>query len=281
MSSYCVSTILSNEDSELVLGRCYTLEMLGCEEESVDDGVRVKIYFNDSGSAEKAEEYLKEYDPRSPLLFYKVEEQDWNEQWRKSMKPAKLAPGFLVSPLWLPPDLHENDHWIKIEPKMAFGTGHHETTRLAAQAIISRKKWLCGKRLLDIGTGSGVLCFTADFCGAAACFGVENDMDCRENLAENYSQNIPGGQIDFIIGTTDCLDIQHFFDMIVMNMILTESVPLLYQTSQLIKNQGLLIWSGILSDENESAIRYAAEAGFELVSKKSENEWWCGTFQKK
>lgn len=281
MSSYCVSTVLNNEELDMALANCYTLKMLGCEEESVGDGVKIKIYFEDASSAQKAEEYLKEHNPLSPVLFYEVEQQDWNEQWRKSMKPAKLAPGFLVSPVWLPPVLHENDNWIKIEPKMAFGTGHHETTRLAAQALISQKKRLGGKRMLDIGTGSGVLCFTADMCGTSACYGIEIDIDCRENLAENYSQNIPAGQIDFVIGTVDCFNVQNFFDIVVMNMILTESVPLLFEISQLIKQNGLLIWSGILSEENQSAIRYASETGFELVSKRIENEWWCGIFQKK
>lgn len=281
MPSYCVSTIFNDTNLELTLAYCYSLGMLGCEEETNENGIKAKIYFKDAETAQKLESHITENKyALSPVLFYKVEEQDWNEKWRQSMKPARLAPGFVVSPVWLAPVLHENDHWIKIEPKMAFGTGHHETTRLAAQAIVSQKKWLPQKNVLDIGTGSGVLCFTANICGAAASFGVEIDQDCRENLAENYSQNKTDGQIEFVIGTIDCFKTFHFFDMVVMNMILTESAPLLYQTTQLIKQNGLLVWSGILSDEYDNAIRYATEFGFELVSQKIENEWWCGTFKK-
>ena len=104
------------------------------------------------------------------------------------MKPALLANGFWVSPLWLTPPASAK-YWIKIEPKMAFGTGHHETTRFTAVAIIACRRRINHSRILDIGTGSRVFCFTADACGASSCLGVEIDLQCCENLAEIRREN--------------------------------------------------------------------------------------------
>ncbi len=280
MSNYCVNTILSPEQKEIATAVWYSLGMQGCEEKSVDSGIEVKVYFKDQNTAQIASEDLKSRNPLSPVLIRHVENEDWNRKWRESMQPAELAPGYWVSPLWLPPPMSKDDVWIKIEPKMAFGTGHHETTRLAAREILSRKEWLPGKSVLDIGTGSGILCFVADKCKAEKCTGVEIDKDCQENLAENHRLNTPEGRIDFFIGTLEGLKSSAIFDLIVMNMIIRESEPLLSSISQLLKKEGILIWSGILSNEKEEAITSACDFDFKLLDQKTENEWWCGSFSR-
>jgi ribosomal protein L11 methyltransferase len=254
--------------------------MQGCEENDAGDNVRVKVYF---GSREEALYAMKEFNevwPEQNLTITEIEKQDWNARWRESMQPAKLAPGYWVSPLWLPPRMESGDIWIKIEPKMAFGTGHHETTRLAAAALISHKDHVERHTVADIGTGSGVLCFVADTLNASECIGIEIDKDCRENLAENYQLNNPSGTISFLIGTTDALKSSFITDIIIMNMILTESAPLLNWASTALKPEGLLILSGILVDEYDKAIELAQQEGCTLLDQTKENEWWCGTFVK-
>jgi ribosomal protein L11 methyltransferase len=206
--------------------------------------------------------------------------QDWNAKWRESMEPAEVAPGVWVSPAWLEPPKRGRAAWIKIEPKMAFGTGHHETTRLAAGALIERGDSAAGKSVLDIGTGSGVLCFVAAHLGAAEAIGVEIDTDCVENLAENRTDNPPkaGGTVKFIIGTIDSFRIDKSFDTVIMNMLSTESIPLLGQITAITKKGSILIWSGILVDESDEIITAARNFGFGLLSTGTENEWWRGTF---
>jgi ribosomal protein L11 methyltransferase len=196
------------------------------------------------------------------------------------MEPAMVADGVWVSPAWLEPPKEGRKAWIKIEPKMAFGTGHHETTRLAARELIARGGLVGGKKVLDIGTGSGVLCFIADYLGAKMAVGVEIDEDCRENLAENLRDNPPrsGGSVEFIIGTLNSVDTGQKFDVVIMNMISTESIPLLAQIRKMIKPGALLIWSGILADECGEVIEAAKNFGFRHDGRQTENEWWCGTF---
>lgn len=279
--NYCVSCVIQTDDRDLAMPVWFALGMQGSEEETVENGIRIKVYFADLPTAEQARIDLEQRAPLSPVLVSKVENQDWNARWRESMKPAKLANHFWVSPTWLPPTGKEGDKWIKIEPKMAFGTGHHETTRLASKAIISKKKWLKGKRVLDIGTGSGVLCFVADICGARCSLGVEIDPDCLENLNENLLQNAPSGVIDFLIGSLDSIKPLVSFDLIVMNMLITESTPLLTQVGNMLEPGGLLIWSGILTEERDTAIERAGLlSNCKLQKENTEHEWWSGIFIK-
>jgi ribosomal protein L11 methyltransferase len=280
MATFCFECTVPLDKYEQILAAWYSMGMQGCEENDAGDQVRVKVYF---GSREETLYAIKEFTeayPGQTLVLTEIEKQDWNAKWRESMQPARIAPGYWVSPLWLPPEMNSGDIWIKIEPKMAFGTGHHETTRLAAAALITHKGHVNGRVIADIGTGSGVLCFVADTLDASRCIGIEIDKDCRENLAENYQLNNPSGTVSFMIGTTGALKSSFTADIIVMNMILTESSPLLNWASNALTPGGLLILSGILADEYDKAVSLALQQGCTLLDQTRENEWWCGTFVK-
>ena len=277
LSTYCLSISVSNQNYDTAIFLVHGLGMLGCEEQNVPEGIKLVVYFKNEESALAAVESLKSLMAVPEYSIEKIENQDWNAKWRESMKPACIARGWYVSPVWLSPPKSAR-HWIKIEPKMAFGTGHHETTRLASQAIIAENRRIKSKSVLDIGSGSGVLCFVADICGAKRCIGVELDECCRENLAENLRENIPRSRIDFIMGSTSSLNAPGAFSLVVMNMIHTESAPLLDKVALLLEPEGRLIWSGILKDEFGEAVTAAGKSGFDLISEKTENEWWCGVF---
>jgi ribosomal protein L11 methyltransferase len=164
---------------------------------------------------------------------------------------------------------------------MAFGTGHHATTRLAASAVPKASQTLPqGFSLLDIGTGTGVLCFLAELYGAGKTLGIDIDPVCAENLAENRREN-PGLRSNaFAIGTIDMLRIAPLFDCIVMNMIRSESEPLLENAFSLLKDGGYIIWSGLLIEEKNAVIAHASGNGFSLREESLEEEWWCGVFEK-
>jgi ribosomal protein L11 methyltransferase len=276
---YRVSGSLPSTAFELAVARWYGIGMAGCEELVREDGTTaVTVYFTDAAVAGKTAEELRRYQPEATVVCEPVVNEDWNAKWRESMQPARLADHWWVSPVWLEPSCAPGDRWIRIEPKMAFGTGHHETTRLAAQTLIDSGTPVGNCSLLDIGTGSGVLCFVAAMLGAAVCTGVEIDPDCRENLAENLRENAPGGRCSFVIGSLESLAVSHCFDIIVMNMIHTESAPLLGRCRELIAPGGTLVWSGILADEYDRAVDAARKHGFFLTRQTCENEWWCGGF---
>jgi ribosomal protein L11 methyltransferase len=278
-SAHAFSVSIPADNQEQAMAVLYCCGMLGCEEREKDGIITYTAFFPDPFSGHGAMEALRVSAAAtavSPLTT--IEPQDWIAVWRASMQPARLADGVWVSPAWLRPALAPDDLWIRIEPKMAFGTGHHATTRLAARAILDSRTSVSGGRFLDIGTGSGVLCFVADHCGALASVGVEVDLDCRENLSENRAGNRCHRPPDFIIGTIDCLDTRHAFTAIAMNMIRTHSEPLLGPCRAMLRPGGALIWSGILIDESGAVIVAAESRGFRLVARMTEAEWWCGVF---
>ena len=130
MRAYCLSCEVPQETGELAQAAWYGLDMLGCEEEAIGkDKIRLKCYFKDSRALHSAEFSLMDICPSIPLSISIIADQDWNATWKKNMKPVEVAPGIWVSPAWLKPEMKPKDKWIQIEPKMAFGTGHHETTR--------------------------------------------------------------------------------------------------------------------------------------------------------
>lgn len=280
--SFCLSCQVTEEHKEIILGLFYGFGMQGCEEEITKEGIHFKCYFGAEEKAGEVKNRIIEIFPDTVVNISKIEHQDWNAKWRESMQPVLIAEHIRVSPTWLKPELCEGDHWIKIEPKMAFGTGHHETTRLAAQALLDIDiSSTNSPHLLDIGTGSGILCFVGDYKGYTTTIGVEIDPDCACNLTENLHENRPKGSITFIIGSVSSIKHEPFFDTVVMNMLRNHSEPLLNSCLNLLKPDGKLIWSGVLCDEKESVVEYAVTNGWKLIDETAENEWWCGVFRKK
>ncbi|MDR2727545.1 MAG: 50S ribosomal protein L11 methyltransferase [Chitinispirillales bacterium] len=276
---HCLTCIVTEEQQELASAIGYGNNMGGCVEEPCGSNVKLIFYFDNKDDAVNAAESFTEILSAVSTIEF-VENQDWNAKWKESMEPAQIADGVWVSPKWLDPPQNPLTAWIKIEPKMAFGTGHHETTRLAAQEIINRKNEISGKSVLDIGTGSGILCFTANLSGAKLSLGVEIDSCCLENLAENRRDNPPlnKSKVNFLIGSLSSLKETAKFDAVIMNMLYNESVPLLAQVKSLLKKDSLLIWSGILAEEQNDVIEQAKLFGFKLINSRIENEWWCGNF---
>lgn len=283
MRAYCLTCELTLAAADLVQAAWHDLGMLGCEEESLGHGItRLKCYFRDSVSLHTAEFRLMDISPSLPLSISVIADQDWNATWKKNMRPVSVAHGIWVSPAWLSPPLKKGDRWIKIEPKMAFGTGHHETTRLASQSIIGLSAALPQQwNMFDIGTGSGILCFVSDYAGCGHAFGIDRDPVCLPNLAENKRKNRTKAGIFFSIGTIDTIQGTNRFDCIVMNMISSDGLPMVQRICSLLKPKGFFVFSGLLLEERKVVSRTVLSQGFHLHGQTHENEWWCGTFVKK
>jgi ribosomal protein L11 methyltransferase len=282
MRAYCLTCVLTPEASELAQAVWYGLGMLGCEEEAAGDKIRLKCYFPDSASLHAAEFHLMDQNPGQPIAITVVPDEDWNAKWKKSMKPVEVVPGTWVSPAWLRPPLSPGQRWIKIEPKMAFGTGHHETTRLACKALSGLAgRTALGPRVLDIGTGSGILCFVSECLGFSLALGIDIDPVCSSNLSENRRKNSLKSRACFAIGSIDMIKAISLFDVVVMNMISSEGLPLVDRVFSHLSPGGFFIWSGLLLEEKNVIRKKAEEKNFILASDSRENEWWCAVFRKK
>ena len=216
--------------------------------------------------------------PKGEVKFQgtdELEERDWNAEWEASIEPQQITEKLVVTPSWKMEDAlaMSYKHLITIDPKMSFGTGHHETTRLCLKA--SEQIDVAGKTVLDIGTGSGLLAIYALKRGAKHAIGIDTDHWSFENATENRALNgIDVSQLDIRLGELSAtVTSDERFDVIFANIhrnVLLAIAPEIHAHA----NPGAtIILSGLLIyDADEIAATYAA-AGMKCVNRLQENEW--------
>ena len=197
-----------------------------------------------------------------------VEEENWNKSCEDFFKPIIISNKVQIIPKWYPED--NNYMNIIINPALAFGTGHHETTFLMIEEII--KKDLMNKTVIDIGTGSGILSILAKKMNAKSVYAIDNDLLTNNNFYENLELNTIS-DIDFEI--KDCFDLGAIeFDYIFANInfnVLKKLIPM-------IKKNGItLIISGVLLSDKSNVVNTLEESGKEIKNISRKKEWICIT----
>ena len=250
--------------------------------------VKLRAYFQQGGRERRILQALYRYlkslekiapeNPPARIKTASLPEENWGENWKKYFKPVQVTHQFVVKPPWSKIRLKRGQIPIEITPGMAFGTGTHATTVLCIRALEERvnKK---GLSVLDVGTGSGILSITAARLGAKEVWGIDTDRVALKNAKENVEKNHVSDVIKLRAGSIGCLHKK--FDIIVANIDLkhlrTMRRPLLTH----LKNQGFLILSGILVEEEESIRLYYLETGLlRWIKTTQEKEWACLIFKK-
>ena len=211
----------------------------------------------------------------SPLLLdpgaiavEKISQENWMEGWRDYFRPVNLTPTWMVMPPWWP-GAGGQPGQITIYPGMAFGTGTHETTRLAA--ILLEKRLKPGNSVLDVGTGSAILAILARKLDAGQIFAIDIDEDALENAAENCRLNNCDHTIQLSSSVLD--DLEGKFDLVVANIIAPVLVKLAPQLIEKLHPGGQLILSGILAEQLEMVREIYEAEGFFIDHQLTEGEW--------
>lgn len=209
----------------------------------------------------------------SPLPTFsikQIEEKNWNEEWEKTIKPIHVTQRIVITPTWHNYQAQAGELVLTIDPKMSFGTGYHETTRLMLNLM--ERYAQPGMKLLDVGTGTGVLAIAGIKLGAASAIGVDNDEWSYENAIENCKLNHVHEKVKILLGVLD--DVRESgFDMIVANIQRNVIEPLLPAMKSKLKPDGVMILSGLL-DVDENPMREAIQgSGFTVQEILRENEW--------
>jgi ribosomal protein L11 methyltransferase len=194
-----------------------------------------------------------------------VPDEDWARRSQDSLRAIE-AGGLIIAPPW---DVPKNGMpVIIIEPSTGFGTGHHATTRLCLRAL--RQLELRGARVLDIGTGSGVLALAAWKLGAGDVVAIDHDPDALDNARDNIARNGAAAAIDIIRDDLESLRIQRA-DVVLAN--LTGAVLVRYNTElrALAVDGGYLVLSGFSPDDLPVILR--AFADLQVVAEETEGEW--------
>ena len=202
-----------------------------------------------------------------------LEEDDWADRWKAHFRPMRVGRRFVICPTWEVLQPAEGDRVIVMDPGRAFGTGHHETTRLCLEWLedFALNDSSCTTSLLDLGTGSGILAMAGALLGFDRIVGLDIDEEAVEVAGENLLVNGLQGRVRLISGSLD--DLAESFHVVVANI---QARPLMAMAGPLAERlhpRGMLVLSGILI-EQEQAVRAAFEhEGLTHVERRIEGEW--------
>lgn len=203
-----------------------------------------------------------------------IEPTNWNERWESSFHPVYVENFAVISATFHAP-VKEVTHEIIINPKMSFGTGHHATTFLMIQQM--QKLELRNKRVLDFGTGTGILAILADKMGASYTLAIDNDRWSIENAKENLLLNHTAGvQLETAAYPPDNVQ----FDLIFANInrsVLLKFIPTL---SKNLSIAGSVLISGFLKEDQDLLIQAAKDANLSMVTILHKDEWLSILFNK-
>lgn len=264
---------------DIVSGLLWNLEIEGINE--TDLGLVVYANEESPATVQQIEELLENLKKENIIELYNIEESEideinWNEEWEKNIDVIKVSDKLIIKPTFKDYTPNENETVIIIDPKMSFGTGEHETTKLVLNYI--EEVDLKEKKVLDIGSGTAVLAIAAAKLGAAKVMAVDNDEWCYINGLENVERNSATHQVEVICG--EIKDVKDKgFDVILANINKNILIELADDISKLINKNGTLILSGLL-EEDESMIKSVfKQKGFLFINKKVMNEWIALKFE--
>ena len=211
------------------------------------------------------------------LESQELAEEDWADNWKKYYEPARITHDLTIVPSWTDYEATPGEKIIKLDPGMAFGTGTHPTTKMSLFALEQVLRG--GETVIDVGTGSGVLSIASSLLGAKAIYAYDLDdvavRVAQENIALNPGMdNIQVAAGDLLRG----VDLEA--DVIVANILADVLIHLTEDAYRLVKDQGYLILSGIISEKWDMVRASAEAAGFFLETHLIQGEWNACVFKK-
>lgn len=226
---------------------------------------------------ERIERWLHARGLDAPLEERVVEPQNWNRQWEETIRPLAVGP-FLVRPTWQEtPNEHADKILLEIDPKMSFGTGYHESTRLALRFLPGVVTG--GEQVLDAGTGTGILAIAALKLGAASALAFDVDEWAQQNAVENFLLNGVAEHVTFREGSIEVVK-ESGFDLILANINRNVLIDFLPHFAEKTQPGGHLVLAGLLHTDRATMRDAATREGFTLEDEAEENEWWACVLRK-
>ena len=278
-----IVAVMSMLDNGLMIEDYSDFSLNGMYGELVDESilnadretVKVSLFVPEERNPLEYKEFLE---TRLPALGISGEidlegmnEDDWAESWKQYYKPVPLGKVTIV-PAWEKYEAKDGEVIIRMDPGMAFGTGTHETTRLVIRLMQDELRG--GERLLDVGTGSGILSICASKLGAASCNAYDIDpvavKVARDNVEADGCTNITVGVSDLLRG----VDLSGGkYDFCVANIVADIIIRMLPDIKDYLKAGSPLILSGIIGERAEEVRTAVIKNGFTVEKEISENDW--------
>lgn len=235
------------------------------------DGITVKIY-SSSEDKDTLKNYKSEIDSLNLGIteLNLIDDEDWKNNWKNFYKVQEIGENLVIVPEWEDYENKDNRITLNLNPKMAFGTGGHETTRMCLIAI---EKYLKnGDDLFDLGCGSGILSIAAKKLGAAKVDGADYD----EKAVEISKENAEIENVDIRFFHSDLFSsVDSKYQIIVANIVAEILVKVVDELDNYLCKDGIFICSGIIEEKSNLVKNALEEKGYEILEKNSENEWVC------
>jgi ribosomal protein L11 methyltransferase len=203
-----------------------------------------------------------------------IKKTNWNKEWEENFEPV-VVEGFCT----IRADFHnlkvETPYEIVIMPKMSFGTGHHATTQLMMQMMRDIK--FDDKKVLDFGTGTGILAILAKMLYAREVLAIDNDEWSVENAKENIEKN---GQNDITVQQGSLELVKARYDVVLANINRNILLSYMQQLYDITTDAGKVLMSGILQEDKDIIVEAAKKHGFSLEESKTEKNWVALSFSK-
>lgn len=260
---------LEDKYHEFLIAELFDMEFEGFEEK--DDVLIATIpssEFDDS-KREEIERILLSFEDASVLNEEVIAPQNWNRSWEESIKPQKIGK-FYVRPTWSPEDEDNDMIELLIDPKMAFGTGYHSTTRLILEwlpEIVNK-----GDHILDAGTGTGILSIGALKLGATSAFGFDIDEWSKDNAEENIELNEVTG-FDVKLGSTEVIPEDKTYDLILANINRNALISLIPELLKFLAPDGRILLSGLLEEDEKVISELHSLGQLTHVQTRQQLEW--------
>lgn len=270
------------QDEDLISGWCFEHGAEGVtqnlpfrqnpEDYSVEtlseDLISLDVFWSTVPDSEVLEDFRERW-PGVVIDLSESEHQDWLAEWKKGFRPFQLTANIFVVPRWLEKP-KEAKKVIWMEPGMAFGTGTHETTQIAARLLDEALRSRPQARVLDVGTGTGILAIEARLLGAKSALATDIDPEAVRVAQENLTLN----KTDFVeVSGIELSELAEPFDVVVANII--DGVLLLLQSDlkRLVAPGGALILSGIIDERLDSFKSKWKDDDLERLRHEKQNEW--------
>jgi ribosomal protein L11 methyltransferase len=261
---------LKDAEKEILIARLADIGYEGFE----DGDEYLKAYIQESGFDKKLLGDVVSQE-RYPYTIDVIQEKNWNEEWEKSFQPVVIGNFCAIRAAFHMP-VENIQHEVIITPKMSFGTGHHATTYMVVELMkeIDFKE----KKVLDFGTGTGVLAILAEKLEAERILAIDNDDwsidNAKENIHRNKCKNITLQKAEGIIGS-------QLFDIILANINKNVILPSLPIIAKHLTALGVLIVSGLLNTDYEDLVEHALQENLELQNQIEKSGWIAACFKVK
>jgi ribosomal protein L11 methyltransferase len=209
-------------------------------------------------------------DAGTAITVAAVPAQDWNAQWAKSVRPIRIGRRIVIRPGWERAELAPGDIELILDPRQAFGTGHHATTALLLEWLETIMHG--GERVLDVGTGSGILAMVALKLGAKSALGIDNDPVAIECAREYAAVNGFGPELDLRVATLEEIGAMPV-DLILANLDRNTLLASARLFEPFLKQGARLLLSGILPEDRSEIAAAFGDAGGSVIASKERDGW--------